>query len=156
CVERVSTMNDRRTPGPTRRQFLGGLVAAGAALLAGACSAKSEAKASASKTGARAAGPEVTSLGIGMIPLTDCSSIVVAREKGFSAKHGLDGTVVKGASWRALRDSLSNGDLHATHMLLGMPLASTMGLGGSPVVPMVIPYLINRNRQAITMKAAWK
>ncbi|HEX5100588.1 MAG TPA: ABC transporter substrate-binding protein [Polyangiaceae bacterium] len=34
---------------------------------------------------------------------------------------------MKGASWAAIRDSLSNGDIHATHMLLGMPLASTMG-----------------------------
>jgi nitrate/nitrite transport system substrate-binding protein len=146
-------MNNRRTPGPTRRQFLGGLGAAGAALLAG-CSDKSEAKTTATKGGGN--GPEVTSLRIGMIALTDCSSIVIAKEKGFFAKHGLDVTVVKGASWAAIRDALSNGDLHATHMLLGMPLASTMGLGGSPVVPMVVPYLLNRNGQAITMKAAWK
>ena len=36
-------------------------------------------------------------------------------------------------------------------MLLGMPLASTMGLAGSPVKPMVIPWLLNRNGQAITL-----
>jgi nitrate/nitrite transport system substrate-binding protein len=101
-------------------------------------------------------GPEVTKLRIGMIALTDCSSIVIAKEKGFFAKHGLDVTVVKGASWAAIRDSLSHGDLHATHMLLGMPIASTMGLGGSPKVPMVVPWMINRNGQAITLKAAWK
>jgi nitrate/nitrite transport system substrate-binding protein len=45
---------------------------------------------------------------------------------------------VKGASWAAIRDSLSNGDIQATHMLIGMPIASTMGLLGSPQVPMII------------------
>jgi nitrate/nitrite transport system substrate-binding protein len=32
-----------------------------------------------------------------------------------------------------------------------MPLASTMGLAGSPVKPMIIPWLLNRNGQAITL-----
>jgi nitrate/nitrite transport system substrate-binding protein len=36
-------------------------------------------------------------------------------------------------------------------MLIGMPLGSTMGLAGSPVKPMVIPWLLNRNGQAITL-----
>ena len=57
-----------------------------------------------------------------------------------------------GASWAAIRDSLSNGDNEATHMLLGMPIASTMGLGGAPKKPMVVPYILNRNGQAITLK----
>src|ERR687898_362563 len=39
----------------------------------------------------------------------------------------------------------------AAVMLVGMPLASTMGLAGSPVKPMVIPWLLNRNGQAITL-----
>jgi nitrate/nitrite transport system substrate-binding protein len=41
-------------------------------------------------------------------------------------------------------------------MLLGMPIASTMGLLGSPKKPMIIPWLLNRNGQAITMKAELK
>jgi nitrate/nitrite transport system substrate-binding protein len=41
-------------------------------------------------------------------------------------------------------------------MLLGMPIASTMGLLGSPKKPMVIPWLLNRNGQAITLKSDWK
>jgi nitrate/nitrite transport system substrate-binding protein len=93
---------------------------------------------------------------MGIIALTDCSPLVIAREKGFFAKHGLDVTIVKGASWAAIRDSLSHGDLHATHMLIGMPIASTIGLLGSPKVPMVIPWMLNRNGQAITLKADWK
>lgn len=96
--------------------------------------------------------PEISDLKFGIIALTDCSPIVIAHEKGLFKKYGINATVSKGASWAAIRDSLSNGDIHGTHMLLGMPIASTMGLLGSPKKPMVVPWLLNRNGQAITLK----
>ncbi len=96
--------------------------------------------------------PETADIKLGIIALTDCSSIVVAHEKGLFKKYGINSTVSKGASWAAIRDSLGNGDLQATHMLIGMPIASTMGLGGAPKKPMIIPWLLNRNGQAITLK----
>jgi nitrate/nitrite transport system substrate-binding protein len=100
--------------------------------------------------------PETANLKFGMIALTDCSSIVIAHEKGLFKKYGINSVVSKGASWAAIRDSLSNGDIQGTHMLIGMPLASTMGLLGSPKKPMVAPWMINRNGQAISLKAAFK
>ena len=100
--------------------------------------------------------PETAKLRFGMIALTDCSPIVIAHEKGFFKEYGVESIVAKGANWAAIRDALSSGDNQATHMLLGMPLASTMGLLGAPKKPMVIPWLLNRNGQAITLKAAWK
>jgi nitrate/nitrite transport system substrate-binding protein len=100
--------------------------------------------------------PETPNLRFGIIALTDCSPLVIAHEKGFFKKYGINATIAKGANWAAIRDSLSNGDIQATHMLIGMPLASTMGLLGSPKKPMVIPWLLNRNGQAITLKAEWK
>jgi nitrate/nitrite transport system substrate-binding protein len=100
--------------------------------------------------------PETADLKFGMIALTDCSSIVIAHEKGLFKKYGINSVVSKGASWAAIRDSLSNGDIQGTHMLIGMPLASTMGLLGSPKKPMVAPWMINRNGQAISLKAAFK
>ena len=96
--------------------------------------------------------PETADMKFGMIALTDCSSIVIAHEKGLFKKYGINSTVSKGASWAAIRDSLSNGDIQATHMLIGMPIASTMGLGGAPKKPMIAPWIINRNGQAITLK----
>jgi nitrate/nitrite transport system substrate-binding protein len=96
--------------------------------------------------------PEAADIKLGIIALTDCSSIVVAHEKGLFKKYGINSTVSKGASWAAIRDSLSTGDIQATHMLIGMPIASTMGLGGAPKKPMIIPWLLNRNGQAITLK----
>lgn len=101
-------------------------------------------------------GPETARLRCGIIALTDCSPLVVGAEKGFFKKYGVDVTIAKGANWAAIRDSLSSGDNQMTHMLIGMPIASTMGLLGSPKKPMVIPWLLNRNGQAITLKADWK
>jgi nitrate/nitrite transport system substrate-binding protein len=101
-------------------------------------------------------GPETPVMNIGIIALTDCSPIVIAHEKGLFRKYGIQSTVTKGANWAAIRDSLSSGTIQATHMLLGMPIASTMGLAGSPKKPMIIPWLLNRNGQAITLKSEWK
>src|SRR6476660_10280258 len=95
--------------------------------------------------------PETPNVRFGMIALTDCSSIVMAHELGYFKKFGINSTVSKEASWAVIRDKLYLGENHATHMLLGMPFASTMGLAGSPVKPMVIPWLLNRNGQAITL-----
>src|SRR5215216_3096030 len=95
--------------------------------------------------------PETKTIRFGIIALTDCAPIVMAHELGYFKKFGIDSIVSKEASWAVIRDKLSLGDNHATHMLIGMPLASTMGLAGSPVKPMVIPWLLNRNGQAITL-----
>ncbi len=95
--------------------------------------------------------PESPDVKLGIIALTDCSSFVIAHEKGFFKKHGINATITKGASWAAVRDSLTNGDIHGSHMLIGMPIASTLGLAGAPKKPMIAPFLINRNGQAITL-----
>jgi len=100
--------------------------------------------------------PETPDLKLGIIALTDCSPIVIAHEKGLFKKYGINATVSKGASWAAIRDGLTNGDIQATHMLIGMPIASTMGLLGSPKKPMVIPWMMNRNGQSITLKTELK
>ncbi|MBM3786407.1 MAG: ABC transporter substrate-binding protein [Acidobacteria bacterium] len=100
--------------------------------------------------------PETKEVRFGMIALTDCASIVVAHELGYFKKFGVNSVVSKEASWAVIRDKLSLGENHATHMLLGMPFASTMGLLGSPVKPMVIPWLINRNGQGITLANKFK
>src|SRR4026207_363906 len=95
--------------------------------------------------------PEVTTIRLGIIALTDCSPIVMAHELGYFKQFGIESTISKEASWAVIRDKLSIGDNQATHMLIGMPIASTMGLAGSPVKPMVIPWLLNRNGQAISL-----
>jgi len=155
----------KHTKNLSRRRFLSSSVTglAGAALLGG-CDTKTGPTSSttAPPTGATAGpvspndGPEVKELKFGMIALTDCSPIVIAHEKGFFKKYGIQSTVSKGASWAAIRDALSNGDIQATHMLTGMPIGSTMGLLGAPKKPMIIPWILNRNGQSITLAKALK
>jgi len=101
-------------------------------------------------------GPETSTVRFGIIALTDCAPIVMAHELGYFKKFGIQSVVSKEASWAVIRDKLSIGENHATHMLIGMPLASTMGLAGSPVKPMVVPWLLNRNGQAITLNNTLK
>src|SRR5687767_5051822 len=101
-------------------------------------------------------GPETTTVRFGMIALTDCAPIVIAHELGYFKKFGIDSVVSKEASWAVIRDKMNLGENQGTHMLLGMPLASTMGLAGSPVKPMVIPWLLNRNGQAITLQSKYR
>ena len=96
-------------------------------------------------------GPETPKVRIGIIALTDCSSIVMAHELGLFKKHGIESTISKEASWAVIRDRLTLGENQATHLLLGIPYAATMGLQGSPVKPMIIPMYLNRNGQAITL-----
>jgi len=100
--------------------------------------------------------PETPSMRFGIIALTDNASIVMAHELGYFKKFGIDSVISKEASWAVIRDKLTIGDNQATHMLIGMPFASTMGLLGSPVKPMVIPWMINRNGQAITLANKFK
>ena len=54
----------------------------------------------------------------------------MAHELGYFKKFGIESIVSKEASWAVIRDKLSIGENQATHMLIGMPLASTMGLAG--------------------------
>ena len=100
--------------------------------------------------------PEIPTVRFGIIALTDNASIVMAHELGYFKKFGIDSIVSKEASWAVIRDKLSLGENQATHMLIGMPIASTMGLLGSPVKPMVVPWLLNRNGQAITLANTFK
>ena len=98
-----------------------------------------------------AEGPETPRVRMGIIALTDCASIVMAYELGLFKKYGIEATISKEASWAVIRDRLSLGENQASHILTGMPYASTMGLMGSPVKPMIIPFALNRNGQAITL-----
>jgi nitrate/nitrite transport system substrate-binding protein len=99
-------------------------------------------------------GPESPKVRIGIIALTDCSSIVMAHELGLFKQYGIESTISKEASWAVIRDRLSLRENQATHLLLGIPYASTMGLLGSPVKPMIIPFYLNRNGQPITLTKA--
>lgn len=137
----------------SRRSFLGkGAALAGAAALFSALGGRSWAATAAESSEA----PETPDVKFGIIALTDCSPIVIAHEKGFFKKYGIRSKISKEANWAVIRDRLTTGDNQATHMLIGMPYASTMGLLNSPKKPLVYAWMLNRNGQAISLRKEFK
>jgi len=105
------------------------------------------------RVGAWAAGsdaPEKKEVKIGFIPLTDCSSVVIASVMKFDEKYGIKIVPSKEASWAAVRDKLVNGELDASHVLYGLIYGVQMGIGG-PKKDMNILMNLNHNGQAFTL-----
>src|SRR5580765_8338367 len=105
------------------------------------------------RQGAWAAGsdaPEKTEVKVGFIPLTDCSSVVMASVMEFDKKYGIKIVPSKEASWASVRDKLVNGELDASHVLWGLIYGVQMGLGG-PKKDMNILMNLNHNGQAMTL-----
>jgi len=95
-------------------------------------------------------GPEKQEVKIGFIPLTDCSSVVMASVMAFDKKYGIKITPSKEASWASVRDKLVNGELDASHVLYGLIYGVQMGIGG-PKKDMAVLMNLNHNGQAITL-----
>jgi len=108
-------------------------------------------------SGAFAAGgaPEVKGAKLGFIALTDAAPLIVAKELGLFAKHGMpDVVVAKQASWGATRDNLilgsGGGGIDGAHILTPMPYFLTLGTIGK-ATPMSILARLNVNGQAISV-----
>ncbi len=85
-------------------------------------------------------------LTIGFIALTDCAPIVIAEEKGFFAKYGLDVHVVKeGGGWPGIQQKVINGEYDFAHALAGMPIAATLGINGNANLQALLSLDFNGN-----------
>ncbi len=105
------------------------------------------------RSGAWAAGsdaPEKKEVKVGFIPLTDCSSVVMASVMEFDKKYGIKIVPSKEASWASVRDKLVNGELDAAHVLYGLIYGVHLGIGG-PKKDMAVLMSLNHNGQAITL-----
>lgn len=91
---------------------------------------------------------------VGFVPLTDCASLVVAREKGFAKAEGVDLHLHRQPSWAAVRDKVAFDRLDAAHMPAGLAMAMSMGLGGEVRVPMAAPIALGQGGNAITVSNA--
>jgi len=137
----------KKTPGLTRRTAL---TAAAATIAAAKAAFPSGAHAA-------GAGPEVAKAKLGFIALTDASPLIIAKERGFFAKHGMpDVEVLKQASWAGVRDNLvlgsGSGGIDGSHILSPLPYLLTTGqaTGGKPT-PMALLARLNLNGQAISV-----
>ncbi|AFY95362.1 nitrate ABC transporter ATP-binding protein [Chamaesiphon minutus] len=95
---------------------------------------------------------EQTTVNIGYIPLSDAAPLIIAKEKGFFAKYGIDRVnLFQEPSWDAIADHIVSGELHTAQMVAGMPLALTLGMNGRPSIPISVPLVLSRNGNAITL-----
>ncbi|MBF2003778.1 MAG: ABC transporter substrate-binding protein [Synechococcales cyanobacterium M58_A2018_015] len=93
-------------------------------------------------------GLEKVNLDIGFIPLTDCAPLVVAKEKGFFQKHGLEQvSLSREPNWKAIAEGVSSARLDAAQMVAGMPLALTI----QKLQPIITAMVLSRNGNAITL-----
>ena len=136
----------------SRRKFLitAAGSAAGAMWLAACGSTKKPAAQSTASGGAGA--PEVAGATLGFIALTDAAPLIIAKEKGFFAKHGMpDVNVVKQTSWAVTRDNLelgsAKGGIDGAHILSPMPLLLTAGTITKSKQPLPMYTLARLNLQ---------
>jgi len=95
---------------------------------------------------------EKITLNLGFIPLTDCAPLVVAKEKGFFAQHGLENVnLIRENSWQEIARGVAKGNLDGAQMVAGMPLSMTIGAGSKTPVPIVTSLVLSRNGNAITL-----
>lgn len=102
--------------------------------------------------------PEVTTAKLGFIALTDSAPLIIAKEKGFFAKHGMtDVAVIKQTSWAVTRDNLElgadKGGIDGAHILSPMPYLMAAGkiTKGNTPLPMYILARLNTNGQGISL-----
>jgi nitrate/nitrite transport system substrate-binding protein len=142
----------------SRRKFLitAAGSAAGAMWLAACGSTKKDPTAS-TATGADA--PEVAGATLGFIALTDSAPLIIAKEKGLFAKHGMpDVKVVKQTSWAVTRDNLelgsAKGGIDGAHILSPMPLLLTAGKITKSKQPLPMYTLARLNTQGQGISAS--
>ena len=98
---------------------------------------------------------EKDQLKFGFIKLTDCAPIVIAKEKGFFEKEGLQVDVEAQPNWKTLLDRVINGELDGAHMLSGQPIAATIGFGTEAHI--ITAFTMDLNGNAITVSnAIWE
>jgi nitrate/nitrite transport system substrate-binding protein len=155
-MDRANSKDARPAVSASRRSLLKGAASAAATLAAARVSLPGGAF-------AQSAGPETTKAILGYIALVDAAPLVIAKEKGLFAKHGLpDVEVSKQASWGATRDNLvlgggSNG-IDGAHILTPMPYLISTGkvTQNNAPTPMYLVARLNLDAQAISVSNEYK
>ncbi len=89
-------------------------------------------------------------LRLGYVPLCDAAPLIMARELGLFARHGLRVELSREVGWATVRDKLIYRELDAAHAPAGMVFAATLGLGSIPV-PCLTALVLNLQGNAITL-----
>lgn len=102
--------------------------------------------------------PEVTTVKLGYIPIVESAPLIVAKEKGFFAKHGMpDVEVSKQANWGSARDNVvigsAGGGIDGGQWQMPMPHLLTEGLltQDNQKIPMYVLAQLNTQGNGIAI-----
>ncbi len=140
-----------------RRTALKALGAAAMVPALASCAEDKKEPAAATDTGSASAAPAAKGkrvVKLGFIALTDCASLIMAKELGFFDKRDLDVQLIKQASWPATRDNLQTGEIDGAHALYSLPLSVAAGIGGKGAKDLKVAMILNHNGQAITVSSS--
>jgi len=87
---------------------------------------------------------------LGYVPLVDAAPLVMAKELGFFKRFGVEVELHRELGWATVRDKILFGELDASHGVVGMPFAMTLGLG-SAAADCVAAMVTNLNGATITL-----
>lgn len=99
--------------------------------------------------------PDLASVRIGFVALTDAAPVIMAHEIGFFHGRGLEVTLVKQPSWSATRDALLRGDIDAAHCPFSLPFSVATEIGGASGTSLKVAMMLNQNGQGITLREDW-
>jgi nitrate/nitrite transport system substrate-binding protein len=98
----------------------------------------------------------LTDLAFGFMALTDAAPVIVAQARGLFLEQGLNVTLRRATNWSALRTAINQGETQGAQMLFSMPVASACGLLGLDQKPLIVPWVLSRNGQAVTLHHTYK
>lgn len=90
------------------------------------------------------------SIRLGFVALNDSAPLIIAKERGYFRRHGLNVKLVREPSWANIRDKVQAGLLDGAQMLAPMAVAISLGLE-SPCTPMTVPLCLSLNGNAVTV-----
>ncbi len=141
-----------------RRRFLKYTSLTATGLVFAACNSSNSGKKSASDSSSPKPGHdfgtlEKTDLTIGIIPVSESAPLVIAKEKGFFQRYGINVNLSKQLDWQAVQDGLIAGKLDASQGLFGMPMLAKLGGAKADMVSLMV---LNLNGGGITLsQKAW-
>ncbi|XTZ12330.1 MAG: CmpA/NrtA family ABC transporter substrate-binding protein, partial [cyanobacterium endosymbiont of Rhopalodia inflata] len=97
---------------------------------------------------------EKTNLILGFVPTTDAAPLIIAQEKGFFKRYGLEVTLKRRSSWGAIEKGLLSWQLDAAQAPFALPMSAQLGKQKAPLISLMN---LNLNGSAITLtKKAWE
>jgi len=95
-------------------------------------------------------------LHLGFVALADSAPLIMARELGLFARHGLNVVLHREVGWATIRDKILYGELDAAQAPAGLVVAASCGLG-TVQVPCLTGLILNLRGNAITLsQTLWK